>query len=92
MRSRVYEAREFQNQKFRNDRWSNGGKKSESCCPGTAHKWIKGLYKGCLCVVQLVITIHKQALFSNEHNEKIQMCESNEHKLGHQLINRENLG
>ena len=40
----------------------------------------------------LFITIHQEALFSYEHNEKIQNCESNEKKLGHQLINPENLG
>ena len=48
-------------------------------------------HKVCLCTV-LVITIHQQALFSYEHNEKIQKCESKEKKLGHQLINPENLG
>ena len=36
MRSRVYQARDFQNQKFRNDRWSNGGKKA-AAHPGIQH-------------------------------------------------------
>ena len=36
MLSRVYQARDFQNQKFRNDRWSNGGKKA-AAHPGIQH-------------------------------------------------------
>ena len=70
---------------------SSGGKISESCCLGAAHKWIRGWYKGCLCIA-LVITIHQQALFSYEHNENIQKCKSDKNESGHQLINRDNLG